>query len=333
MSKTSITVALDWTPNTNHSGFYLALSQGLYEAAGLTVTLRSPDDPASQNLTPGKQVATGLADFGVGPSESVISFATSSSSPSPSPPLVAVASLCQGSISSICCLKSSGIARPKDLAGKSYASYCGRFEDAIVRKLVETDGGDGSKVTFKPLVGHGYDEDDTMEAGSVVASHLEKGGADSTWIFPHWEGVLADRAGQALTHFNLQDYDIPYGYSPILMAPAALAESAATAKFLAATAEGYKIAARDPAAAADALCESGHPSLSDKPFVLASAESIKGCFLDGEGKWGRMDGGRWKAFVGFLREAGILVDAEGKEIPRGKVDEGAELFTNGGLPE
>ena len=32
-------------------------------------------------------------------------------------------------------------------------------------------------------------------AGSVVASMLDKGLSDSTWIFSHWEGVLAERSG------------------------------------------------------------------------------------------------------------------------------------------
>jgi len=39
-----ITVALDWTPNGNHLGFFVAKDKGLYDAAGLDVTIVSPAD-------------------------------------------------------------------------------------------------------------------------------------------------------------------------------------------------------------------------------------------------------------------------------------------------
>ena len=34
-----ITLVLDWTPNTNHTGFYVALEEGYYEDAGLKVNM------------------------------------------------------------------------------------------------------------------------------------------------------------------------------------------------------------------------------------------------------------------------------------------------------
>ena len=35
-------VALDWTPNTNHTGLYIAKAKGWYAEAGLEVQLKSP---------------------------------------------------------------------------------------------------------------------------------------------------------------------------------------------------------------------------------------------------------------------------------------------------
>ena len=337
-----LTVALDWTPNTNHSGLYVALSLGLYEAAGLEVILQTPESAGSGGLTPNaceckglsasKQVATGLAHFGVCPQESVVSYSTTDKWRHVD--LVAVAALCQGHMSSISVLASSGIARPRDLANGSYASYGARFEDAIVRRLVENDGGDGAKMECRPVLLKNNDNEVTgLEiTGSVVATHLAKGLADAAWIFPHWEGVLASRADQALNHFHFKDYNMLHGYCPILIASRGTADTPYARAFLKATAEGYKIAAADPAAAARALGETGHPSLADKEFVLASAESIKGCYLDQEGRWGRIERGRWKEFVDFMDEAKVLVDREGKAIGRDKVD-ADRLFTNKALPE
>ena len=328
----SVTVALDWTPNTNHSGFYVALADGLYADQNLNVTLKSADESGASGKTPARQVADGEAHFAVAPSESAISFATTDPS---KPRLQAVAALVQGSTSAICTLAESGIEKPSQLAGKRYASYVGRFEDAIVARMVSNDGGDGAAVKFHPLDFHGYIDETTMGAGSVVASYLEKGASDSTWIFCHWEGVLAERAGKKLNNFALEDYGIPYGYSPILLAhPDQLTGEAAqtTRAFLAATAEGYKRAAADPAAAAAALCKCGPPSLSDAAFVDASSHAIAPKYLDSsDGTWGRMTLERWTAFVDFLSESGILLDRESAPIARESVD-AAKLFTNAFLP-
>lgn len=68
----TITVALDWTPNTNHEGFFVALADGLYKDAGLEVVLRPPADAACNGLTPGRQVAAGIATFAVSPSETAV---------------------------------------------------------------------------------------------------------------------------------------------------------------------------------------------------------------------------------------------------------------------
>lgn len=61
--------------------------------------------------------------------------------------------------------------------------------------MVANDGGDGAAVRFHSLDAHGYADAAAMSGGSVVASHLAKGASDSTWVFPHWEGLLAERAG------------------------------------------------------------------------------------------------------------------------------------------
>ena len=202
------TVALDWTPNTNHAGFYVAQADGLYAMVGIEVTLMSADAASSGGKTPARLVEVGEATYAVAPSETAISYATTDPG---KPRLVAVAALLQGSPSAICTLKSSGIDRPAAMAGKRYASYDGRFEDPIVSRMVSNDSGDGSKVEFHSLDFHGYADADTTGAGSVVASYLEKGASDSTWIFPSWEGVLAERAGQQLNCFALEDYGVPYG--------------------------------------------------------------------------------------------------------------------------
>ena len=160
---------------------------------------------------------------------------------------------------------------------------------------------------------------------------LQAGKSDSTWIFTQWEGVLAQRAGQDLRCFHLEDYGIPYGYSPVLLAHPDMIANAKGAdilrRFLAATAEGYKRAAADPAAAAAAIVASGHPSVADAAFVHAAAEATADRYLTTEGTWGAMHHERWARFLGFLASEGILTDRQGVAIEAARVDV-AQLFTN-----
>jgi len=327
---TKIRVALDWTPNTNHTGFYVALYQKLYAKANLEVEFILPQAAAAEGLTPARLVATGKADLAVGPSESAISFATTEPD---KPRLCAVAALLQGSTSCIACLGSSGLDRPAKLAGKRYASYVGRFEDSIVRQMVRNDGGDGGLVDCHALPQHGYADEALAKETSVVATMLEKGLSDSTWIFYHWEGVLADRTQPGLlNYFALEDYGIPYGYSPILLAHPSFLEKPELKKFLEATGEGYALAAepKNAEAAVKALLEGSdfHESLVGKEeFLKASQLAIAGKYLDEKGRWGQMQKARWDAFVNFLTENQIICTRDGRAIGKDEIDID-QLFTN-----
>ena len=63
---TPLSVALDWTPNANHVGFYVARARGLYAARGLDVTFRLPDEDAYAQ-SPAKAVLSGAAHLAVAP--------------------------------------------------------------------------------------------------------------------------------------------------------------------------------------------------------------------------------------------------------------------------
>ena len=131
------TVALDWTPNTNHTGFYVAQAKGFYSGVGLVVELKSLEefegsysgelsaDAAKDFPTPCGKVAAGVAQFAMNSPEGCVGW----NSPAPGstrPQLKAVAAMLQGQTSAIVTLASSGIDRPAKLDGKVYASYAAR---------------------------------------------------------------------------------------------------------------------------------------------------------------------------------------------------------------
>ena len=106
----SLSVALDWSPNTNHIGFYVAKSNGWYCDAGLSVQLVSPHRDGYKR-TPASRVADGSCDYCVTPSESVVSAHTQPPGVH-KPTLLAVATLQQRSTSAVVTLKSSGLDTP-----------------------------------------------------------------------------------------------------------------------------------------------------------------------------------------------------------------------------
>lgn len=308
----SFTIALDWTPNANHVGFYVAAARGFYAAQGLEVNFRVPDADG-YTLAPAKAVLRGDADFAVGPSETAIAYATGADAQ-----LVAVAALLQTDTSAIAALASSGITRPRDLDGKTYASYAARFELATVNAMIRADGGKGELVEVVPPRLACFEE--------VLA-----GRASATWIFTPHEGVLAAARGVALASFCPTSFGVPYGYSPVLLAAPALlaARPAHVRAFLAATAAGFAAAAADPDAAADTLrAEARHSSLDDAAFVRASLRSAAPAFLDSAGAWGTMDPARWNAFIAFLSREGLLVDRDGAPIAAEHLPTAERVATN-----
>ncbi|GAB3642313.1 ABC transporter substrate-binding protein [Spirosoma arcticum] len=310
---TPIRLALDWTPNTIHTGFYVALAKGLYKQTDLDVQIILPDED-NYELTPAKRVASGQADLAITPSESVISFQTNGI------PLVAIAAVLARDASAIVTLKQSGIDRPQQLDGKVYASYGARYEDDIIRQIIQNDGGRGQFVSHQP-------------ARLNIWNALLTNEADATWIFLPWEGVEADIKGVELNQFLLDDYEIPYGYSPVLTAHRDWTEQNADVlhRFMDATSAGFRFAVEDPDEAARLLMETAkHPTLADRNFVEQSQQMISGYYLDGEGQWGFMHRNVWMSFTNWLIRNHLLVDTDGELVQH--IDVGT-LFTNEFLSE
>jgi ABC-type nitrate/sulfonate/bicarbonate transport system substrate-binding protein len=61
-----VKVVLDWTPNTNHTGLYVAKDQGYYEEEGLNVEIIQPGAGGSDTM-----VASGAIPFGISYQEAV----------------------------------------------------------------------------------------------------------------------------------------------------------------------------------------------------------------------------------------------------------------------
>jgi len=133
---TKIKLALDWTPNINHIGFFIAKDLGFYTNQGIELEILNPLDDNYQ-ITPGKKLEMNLADFAIAPFETVISLNNKTNKVE----AVAVYAILQEDISSIVTLQNAKIDSPKNLDHKTYASYKARYEDHIVKQMILNDKG------------------------------------------------------------------------------------------------------------------------------------------------------------------------------------------------
>ena len=106
-----VTLILDYTPNTNHTGIYVALEEGYFADEGLAVNIIEPGD----NNTSAALVAAGKGEFGVSYQEDV-TYALTGEEPMP---IKAIATVIQHNTSGFAALKDSGIEGPADFEGKN----------------------------------------------------------------------------------------------------------------------------------------------------------------------------------------------------------------------
>ena len=106
-----VTVVLDWTPNTNHTGLYVAKDQGYFEKEGLDVEIIMPGEAGADQL-----VASGKADFGVSYQESITQARIQDV------PIVSIAAVIQHNTSGFASPVEKNIVTPKDFPAKHMAA-------------------------------------------------------------------------------------------------------------------------------------------------------------------------------------------------------------------
>ena len=303
-----VTVQLDWTPNTNHIGIYLAQAKGWYKDAGVDVEILPYTD-----VNPDTIVANGRADFGVSfPPQVVFSRAAGLD-------VVSVAAVLQRTVSELAVLDSSDIRRPRDFDGRVYAGFGLPFEEPQISTVIKTDGGEGRFTTA------------TLSTAAYEALYNRR--ADFTEIFTAWEGVEAEMRGIKLRTFRFDNYGVPDIYSVVLISKAETISKKADLyrRFLEATRKGYEFAAQNPREAADAFLN--HPSLKDAfpepEMVRRSTAMLAPVYVGTDGRWGTQNAGKWDAYSRWLVGSGVVIDAQNRPV---RELSGPPLFTNELLP-
>ncbi|MGN6713256.1 ABC transporter substrate-binding protein [Anaerocolumna jejuensis] len=287
-----VRIVLDWTPNTNHTGLYVAKNLGYFKDEGLDVEIMQPPEGSTTSL-----IGAGGAEFGISFQDTLApAFATDDPMP-----VTAVAAIIQHNTSGIVSLKKLGIDSPKKMEGHSYATWNSPIELAIIKKIVEDDGGDFSKIKLIP------------NTVTNVVTAL-KTNIDTVWIYYAWDGIATKVAGLDTNYLNFADYgkELDY-YSPVIIANNSfLKKNPDTAKkFLNAVKKGYEYAIAEPDKAADILVKEV-PELDPK-MVKESQKWLADQYKAEVTRWGYIDQDRWDSFYKWLYDNKLIE----KEIPSG----------------
>jgi ABC-type nitrate/sulfonate/bicarbonate transport system substrate-binding protein len=280
-----VTLMLDWVPNTNHTGFFVAQSQGYFADEGLQVNIVQPGEVYAEQA-----VAGGAADFGVSFQEQV------TLARGDGVPLVSIAALLQHNTSAFAARGALGVKSPADWAGLRYGSFGSPFEHPTIEALMKCDGGDPSRVQF---IDTGFTDPLAL---------LQQGQIDLAWIFYGWQAIQAQQLGVPLDLVMMDEHFdcIPDYYTPILItSEAMIAQHPDTVRaFLRAVARGYTFAAENPDQAAEILLAAA-PELN-RDQVLASQRWISPRYQADAPRWGEQTLARWQAYADWMRSTGIL---------------------------
>lgn len=290
--ETHVSIALDWTLNTNHIGLIVARDRGLYAKAGLDVDILPYSDTSSAAL-----LAAGKADFGY---LTALGFLSAKAGGADLTALWATMQHETGRL--VYNSDNAAITRPADLSGKTYAGFGSAWEAALIGTMIRHDGGD-------PVW-------DTVTLGTGAYEALAAGSVDFTLEVSTWEGVNGELLGRHQSAFRYADYGIPdqqNGYISTRGEVLAKDPETVTA-FMRATQEGYAWAADHPDEAADLMIAAG--DFPNPELVRGSMRAIvEGGYLrDGDVPVGHIDPERFATMARFLFDSGVLKDAGGAAL-------------------
>lgn len=282
-----ITVILDYIPNTNHTGMYVALEKGYYEEQGLDVKIIEPSEGATSTL-----IAVEKGDFGISYQEDV-TLAKTAQDPLP---IKAIATIIQNNTSGFATYKEKNITSVRDFEGKTYAGWGGPGEEAVLKAVMEQAGLD-----FKSL--------NRVISDGAGFSAL-KDSVDIMWFYEAWDNVKCKMNDFEINYIELRELDERLNfYTPVMITNEKLINEKpeTVRKFLAATEKGYEEAIAYPEESAKIL----HKYAPDYSLemLVDSQTYLADKYKEGAEQWGIMQSSVWDNYTDFLVEYGVIQQA------------------------
>lgn len=275
---------LDWVPNTNHTGLFVAQEKGWYEENGLKVDIIQPGETGVEQA-----IGANSADFGLSYQEGVTLARTEGV------PIVSIAAVIQHNTSGFASRAAEGMTRPKDFEGKTYGSFGSPVERSILDLLMSCDGGDVNQVEF-------------IDTGFADFLSITERDVDFAWIFYGWDGLNAELKGVDLNVVMLNEWQecVPDYYTPVIITSQSMIDEQpdVVEAFLSATTQGYEYTINNPEEAAEILLKAAPES--DPELIKASQEWLSDQYQADAARWGEQSETVWQRYADWLFEEEVL---------------------------
>jgi putative hydroxymethylpyrimidine transport system substrate-binding protein len=281
-----VTVWLDWYPNSDHAGIYVALAKGYYAQAGLSINPQVPSGAADAI----KLVTHGSGDIAISYEPTVLLARAQGI------PVTATAAIVQRPLNCVLALKSTGITRPRQLEGHSVGVAGEPSDYTDLKAIMAHDGGDYAKVR---TVNVGYD---------LLPALLSKRVDAIIGAYWTWEALQADAAGKPVNAMRLDEEGVPtYNELVFVTGPSQLAhEPEILRAFQRATFRGYAYAAAHPSEATAILLKVPGVLSKSASLIQRSITLLAPLFKDAHGRYGAMDAAQWQAYADWMTHTHLM---------------------------
>jgi putative hydroxymethylpyrimidine transport system substrate-binding protein len=279
-TQTPLTLTLDFYPNPDHAGIYMAEKLGYFDDAGLDVSIQTPSDPAA----PTKLVAAGQSDLAISYEPEVLLAHENGLD------VVAIGAIVDSPLTSMIWLAKSGIGGIADLRGKTIATAGIPYQDAYLKTIL-------ARANLTPA------DVNTVNVGFGLLPAILGGKADAMLGgFRNVEGVDLRLRGKAPVVTPVDQLGVPTYAELVLLADRERLEEDPEPYrlFLAALARGTAAAVDSPDATVGALLEA-NPDLDPKLTRAEVDATLPLLSADG-----RMDAAEWAEFIGWMAENELI---------------------------
>ena len=295
---TKVKLALDWYPNANHTGLYIALEKGYFQEENIDIEIYTPSDPSTVLQT----VGAGQDDFGISYQPDLIL------AKSKNIPVKSVLAFVQHPLNIIMTLKESNITRPSDLKGKKIAYPGIPLNENLLDTLLKADGLQGKQEV--ELINTGYD---------LVPPLIGKTVDACLGCYLSHETIMAENEGYPVNVMRMEQWGVPDYYELVLVASD---EMVANNKDLVermtrAISKGYNDAISNPKEGIDNLIKSTNEEI-DEAIEYPGVELLAPLWVDNNGKFGVQTEDKWATFSKWLYDTDQITS----------IPETNNLFTN-----
>jgi putative hydroxymethylpyrimidine transport system substrate-binding protein len=282
----SVKLALDWYPNANHAGLFVAQDKAYFEDEGLKVNMYTPVDPSTVLQT----VGAGQDDFGISYQPDVLLARAQGV------PVVSIAAMVQHPLNSVMTLKSSGLTRPRDLVGKKVGYPGIPTNEPLLDTMLKADGARGLQDV--ELVNVGFDLVPALVSGTVDAI-----------VGGYWthESIIMENQGYPVNIMRVEEWGVPDYYELVLVTSEDTLNKRpkVVERFLKAVRRGYDEAISNPQGSVDILLKGAQGQEVDEAIERPGADLLAPLWKTDSG-FGEQRGDRWESFARWMQDNRLL---------------------------